>query len=372
MSLWDGGAFDGPASDEPRTDPDPREAHGTPTETPEPVEAPAEQPSENDQPAAAAEAPETPETPETPAWEDFDAYLTHAQIDRSRAKVRVKVDGEEQQVALADVLKSYELAQAGHARMAENARDRETFAAEKRAAVEFFQQRAQQLEAWASAMMGQYLQPYEKAVSDAAASIAAGNDAYGYLSYAKQARDEARNWYASQLQQVAQARQQEALAQRQQAMQMESQRLLSARPEWKDAQRRDADHTRMRGYGASLGFKDAELTGISDHRQLLVLDTAARAAAAQQAVKTALGRDVSWDDLATMATEYGKLQASKPEVTKRVQAAPAMPKPGARTPPKDARSAALAQAKTAAKKSGYSDAATAAYLDQLEQMQLLS
>jgi hypothetical protein len=66
-----------------------------------------------------------------------------------------------------------------------------------------------------------------------------------------------------------------------------------------------------------------------------------------------------------MATEWGKIQASQPEVTKRVQAAPVMSRPGARTSPKDPQSAAYAAAKHNAKKSGYSDDSAAALAEQI-------
>jgi len=108
------------------------------------------------------------------------------------------------------------------------------------------------------------------------------------------------------LQAVNQAAQQEA-QQQQQAMQQavagERERLFTAVPEWRNEETFSKDREAMSQYARSLGFKDAELSQIFDHRYMRVLHDAAR---------------------------YQALQASKPQALKQVRQAPPMAKPGSR------------------------------------------
>ena len=84
----------------------------------------------------------------------------------------------------------------------------------------------------------------------------------------------------------------------------ERERMLEARPEWRDQGKFDADRKVMSGYAKQMGFSDAELAAIFDHRYMQVLHDAA---------------------------QFRALQASNPETLKRVRAAPQMARPGTRT-----------------------------------------
>lgn len=355
-SLWDAGAFDGPGK-EPQSDAAP--AAQAPAEAPEaaPTEAPADTaPAPASEDAAPAEA--------APDYDDFDAYLTQQQIDAAKARVRVKVDGKEQQAPLADVIKAYELSQAGHARLAEAAKARDSFAAEKQQAIQAFVGRAHSVEAVGGEVKQFLLSIYDQAIQDAEAS----GDGLRY-SKAHIAKQQAEQWFAQRLQSVAQQRQQEAQVAQQaslQALPQERERMLAARPEWREPSRLEADHAAMREFGRGLGFTDAELGTVTDHRQLLALDSAARYAAAQQAVVKALGKSVPLEDVIAMAAAHAKLQASIPEVTKTVGSATRMSAPGTRpTAPKDPQSAAYQQLRQQAKKSGYRDDDAAALLERM-------
>ena len=55
----------------------------------------------------------------------------------------------------------------------------------------------------------------------------------------------------------------------------EERRLNSAIPEWTDAKRAKADKDEIAEYARSLGFSDAELSGIYDHRAVIALREAA-------------------------------------------------------------------------------------------------
>jgi len=53
--------------------------------------------------------------------------------------------------------------------------------------------------------------------------------------------------------------------------QQEAEKLLSAIPEWKDAAVAKAETEKLREYGQSIGFSDAELDDVFDHRAVRVL-----------------------------------------------------------------------------------------------------
>lgn len=354
QSLWDRGAFDAPSA-APEADAAPsapvqedkKAAPEAPAATPPAVEG------------ADADAPAEPQP-----WEDFDEYLKAQAIDAAKAKVKVKVDGEERQVTFQEALKAYELSQAGHARMAEAAKAREALASQRAEALQMLQQRAAVVETVNKEVAQYFLNPYQQAVDDAARSGDRG--AYAAACYD---RDQAQAWFNTRMQAVAQEQQQRSLI-AQQAMQQElpKQRelMLARHPEWQDAARFDADRKAIHQYGTSNGFTEAEISSIADHRHISVLHSAAQMAAAQQAASVALGKPVTMADIVKMAGEMAKLQASAPEVSKRVSVAPTMQsKPGTRAAPKDAATVAHQAAMAQVKKSGYADSDVAAVLDRM-------
>lgn len=83
----------------------------------------------------------------------------------------------------------------------------------------------------------------------------------------------------------------------------EAQRLFEAVPEWRDQAAFVAATRELVERGADYGFTQEEVAGIQDHRFALVLKDA-----------------IAWR----------KLQSAKPEVTKKVAAAPVAMKPGAK------------------------------------------
>ena len=84
----------------------------------------------------------------------------------------------------------------------------------------------------------------------------------------------------------------------------EREKMLEARPEWRDPVKFEADRKVMSSYAKALGFNDAELSSLADHRYMQVLHDAA---------------------------QFRALQAANPETLKRVRAAPQMARPGTRT-----------------------------------------
>ena len=114
--------------------------------------------------------------------------------------------------------------------------------------------------------------------------------------------------------------------------------MFEARPEWRDDTQFQVARGEISTYAQKLGFTPAELSGIFDHRFMLVLHDAARFAA---------------------------LQAKSPEAVKRVRAAPQQANPGARIS-RDPKQVATQQAKERFSKSrGRDQDAAAAYFEHL-------
>lgn len=319
QSLWDRGAFDTPA--------EPAEAQQSAAEP-----AKAEPPAEPEADAKAADkASAPPEEPEGKDYASLDEYLTEQKLDRDSflsLPVSVKVDGVEQSVPLAEVVKGYQLSSAGYQRMSEIAQQRTQFQAEQQQVRQALGLRIQQTEALLKAAQEQLLGDYN-AISPAQwAQLRAENPGeYAALQTQFSQRQQA---LQAQIQQVALAKQQEAQQAehaRLQALPAEREKLLAARPEWRDPAKLAAAQQSIVSAGRKLGFTDAELQSLIDHRHVLVLDLAAKQL---------------------------QLQASQPGVMKRVRAAPKMAPATARNA-RDPKRDSINQALSAAAKSGFRD-----------------
>jgi hypothetical protein len=108
------------------------------------------------------------------------------------------------------------------------------------------------------------------------------------------------------IQQAAQAEQQrQTMAQQELAQKLpqEREKMLELRPEWRDEKQFQAARGEMSSYARKLGFTDAEIQNVFDHRYMAVLHDAAR---------------------------YAQLQAQAPQAVKRVRTAPQVAQPGSR------------------------------------------
>ena len=133
---------------------------------------------------------------------------------------------------------------------------------------------------------------------------------------------EARQRHAQQAREYLQSMQSQ---EHQQALQREQAALLDAVPEWRDEAVRRGAVQDIADAGRGYGFSAEELSGIVDHRMLLVL------------------RD---------AAAYRKIKADKPVVTKKVAQAPVAMKPGAKPSKAGAVETARQQQRAKLKKSG--------------------
>lgn len=280
QSLFDEGAFDSkaapPADDQSQGEPEP---------------------------LARAEAPQT--EPEGPEYESLEDYLTHAKLDPEAFQalpVTVKIDGESRRVPLSDVIKSYQLEGHVNNKSIELSNQQKAFEGEREAAIGLYRQQLTNA----------------KALGDLAQAQLMGE--FNQVNWNQLRQTDPVQWTALQLEfqnrsgainqhlrevAAAQEAQSEQLRQQQAALlPKERERMLERVPEWRDGAKFEADRKVMSSYAKQIGFSDAEMAAIFDHRHMQVLHDAA---------------------------QFRALQASNPETLKRVRAAPQMARPGTRT-----------------------------------------
>lgn len=318
QSLYDSGAF------EHKPVPEPQAA------APEPASK-----SEASLPEVEAPAPEAADEPEYLNLED---YLTKSNLDRESfydLPARVKVDGKESDIPLKDILKSYQLEQHVQQKSISLSEKQRAWEAEQtsiKAALKQSLDDAQTLGTLAHQQLLSEFQgidwnklrienPTEWAVRNTEFNQRA-NAIQNHLAQVKQKQD--------QLSAEQQKTQGETLAR-------ERDKMYDARPEWRDEKVFKSAREEMSTYARHLGFTDAELGGIYDHRYMQVLHDAAR---------------------------YAALQAKAPEVAKRVRTAPKTASPGARTT-RDPNAVAAQQAKERFLKNPKDIDAQTAYFERL-------
>lgn len=257
--------------------------------------------------AAAATGDQQPET-----YENLDALLQAKGIDVESVRslpVTVKIDGQERSVPLSEVLKSYQLEGHVNNKSIELSNQQRAFEQERQAAQALAQQMLQRNTDLGNIALQMVNNDYQRV--DWNALRAQDPAQYAALHADFQQRS---NQVQQYLQALDQQRAQAAQEQQQksaQTLQEQQQRMYEARPQWRDDAVFKQDREQMVKYAHGLGFSDAEISSLSDHRNMLVLHDAAR---------------------------YAALQASAPQAAKRVREAPAQVKPGARvnTNPQDA------------------------------------
>ncbi|MDE2101729.1 MAG: hypothetical protein KGL39_31070 [Patescibacteria group bacterium] len=320
QSLFDAGAFEPGGKKQEAEAPAPEAA--APEAAPEAPEA------------AKPEAEAKPEgEEEAPTYESLNAFLEAQKIDPESFQtlpVTVKVDGKESQVPLAEVLKGYQLSSAAYSRLAEVAQQREAFTKEQTEVRQALGTRISQAESLVNLAQQQLTSEFQAINWNALNQ----QDPVEYTRQmnAFQLRAVQIDQAMKQVQ-TAQAEQARAFEQqRAQALPAERERLFTAIPEWRDPAKMQEAQTRIIASAKKVGFTDAELNGIYDHRYLVMLDKAAR---------------------------YDALQAQSPAKLKQVRAAPQMAAPGARQV-RDPKGSAVKNAREAWARSGFRDEDAAA------------
>jgi hypothetical protein len=242
---------------------------------------------------------------ETPAYSSLDELLSSLKVDPASARslaVTVKIDGQEKAVPLEDVIKSFQLEGHVNNKSIELSNQKVKFEQEQQAVRTLFQQQIQQNQQLGNLAMQMLNHDYQKIDWN---SLRANNPAeFAALQQDFQQRQNGIQNYLGQIQQqtaMEAQRQQESM---QQQLAAENERLMGARPEWRDQKTFAQEREKIAQYARNAGFKDAELSQIYDHRYMLILHDAAR---------------------------YQALQAAAPQALKQVRQAPVMAKPGSRT-----------------------------------------
>jgi hypothetical protein len=328
QSLWDAGAFNADGK------PDPTQGQKAPEPKTAAAPAPAAAPPAVEGADPVAEAPE----PEAQVYASLNEYLEKTGLEAAsfyELPVSVKVDGQESQVKLADLLK-------GHQQEADYTRKTQALAEQRKA--------WEQQETQAKQAVTQHLERAQALGNLAHQQLLAEFQAVDWNGLRAQRPDE---WAAKNLEfnQRAQAIQQHLAqvdGQRQQllAQQLpqERERLLNAIPEWRDPTVATAGKTAIAKYASSRGLTDAELGSLYDHRFMLVLHDASRAAALQ--------------------AELTELKAKVAGKVQQVRAAPVAPAPGTRTT-RDPKVAQLQSARESFKKARSDPDAQARYAQAL-------
>lgn len=244
------------------------------------------EPEEGEQPTPEADQQET------------EVVETDQEVDET-PRYRVKAAGEDREVSLDDLIKSYQLGTDYTQKTQALAEQRKAIEAEK-AAVEQAKQLRDQY--------AQRLELIEKVLSEQNKSEDLESlkevDPIGYAMKVAESvqRDKQLAAVNAERSRIAEKQQAERQSQLQQYLAEQQARLQQSIPEYSDPQKGESVRRDIRSYAQNVGFTESELNQVYDSRAVQVL----------------------WE-----AAQYRKLVSKTPEVTKRVAEAPKTMKPGA-------------------------------------------
>jgi hypothetical protein len=233
--------------------------------------------------------------------EDDDSEYEDEEEVEEEQTFTVKAAGEEKQVTLDELKKSYQLGSDYTKKTQEIAEQRKVIETEAKAIIEARQVRdeySQKLQAVQQFLVGS---------NDSREDLTAmkENDPIGYAVKVAEMTEKKEQLQLVQAEQqrIAQQQQADRSAQMQQIVEQESQKLAQSLPEFSDKVKGEQIRNDIRSYGKSVGFTDEELSQVYDSRQVLTIHK---------------------------AMMYDKLVKSKPGMKKKVSNAPKMVKSGAK------------------------------------------
>jgi hypothetical protein len=247
--------------------------------------------------------PETEEAPEEYVEVDEPELVDSEEAEEQPTRTfRVKAAGEEREVTETELIEGYQLGADYTKKTQKLAEERKAVEADRakiQEATKLRDQYAQRLQ-----MMEQFLQQQNKGENLEALKEV---DPIGYaVKVAEQAQREKQLAILQQEQQrIAQQQQAEQQASLQSHLRQESEKLVGLIPELATPQG-DAIRKQIRDYAKSVGWTDQELSSVYDSRAVMTL---------------------------YKAMKYEQLQKSKPELTKKLIAAPKMMRSGTSAPP---------------------------------------
>jgi hypothetical protein len=272
--------------------------------------------SDKEQPESASEANESDaeSDDESEVEQDDDGE------EQEQPTYLVKAAGEEREVTLNELIKSYQLGTDYTKKSQAVAEERKAVESERQAVQEAKQMRdtyAQRLE-----MIEQMLQPQQEENLD----YLKETDPIGYSVKVAEMiqRDKQLAAVQAERSRINQQQEQDRQVQMQSVVAEEMQKLSSFIPEFTDPAKGEAIRNDIRAFGKQIGFSDNELAAVYDSRAVLTL---------------------------YKAMQYDKLVASKPAITKKVNEAPKAIKSGV-SKPRDSNAEETRKLKARAKSSG--------------------
>lgn len=257
-----------------------------------------EEGSEQEQPESQPEAQDEPVSDDSSdASEEYEEQ--EEVVDESEEPLyRVKAAGEEKEVTLSELIKNYQLGADYTKKSQTVAEERRVVEAEKAAVNEAKQLRdtyAQRLQ-----LIEQMLdQPAETENLD----YLKENDPIGYAVKVAEItqREKQLVQVRAERERIQAQQEQDRQQQLRATVQAEAQKLAEKIPDFANPEKAESLRRDIRTYGKKAGFSDEELANVYDSRAVETL----------------------WK-----AMQYDKLQSSKPEMTKKVNSAPKMIRPG--------------------------------------------
>lgn len=229
-------------------------------------------------------------------------YSEESEEEQPKPRYKVKASGEEVEVELDELIKGYQQGTDYTKKSQALAEQRKALEAERVHLEQVKQERqayAQKLQA-----LDSFLSQQNRGVD---LDVLKETDPIGYaVAVAEQSqREKQLAVVRAEQQRIAQQQQAEQQASLQNHLRQESEKLVSLIPELATPQG-DAVRKQIRDYAKSVGWTDQELSSVYDSRAVVSL---------------------------YKAMKYEQLQKSKPEVTKKLQAAPKMMRSGTSAPP---------------------------------------
>jgi len=273
--------------------------------------------SDKEQPESASEANESD------AESDYESEVEQDDDgeEQEQPTYLVKAAGEEREVTLNELIKSYQLGTDYTKKSQAVAEERKAVEAERQAVQEAKQMRdtyAQRLE-----MIEQMLVPQQQEEN---LEYLKETDPIGYSVKVAEMiqRDKQLAAVQAERHRINQQQEQDRQVQMQSVVAEEMQKLSSYIPEFTDPAKGEAIRNDIRAFGKQIGFSDNELAAVYDSRAVLTL---------------------------YKAMQYDKLVASKPAITKKVNEAPKAIKSGV-SKPRDSNAEEIKKLKARVRSSG--------------------
>jgi hypothetical protein len=261
--------------------------------------------SEQEQPEAQTEANDSEaesDEYEAQAEDESEVEQEDEQEEQEQPKYRVKAAGEEREVTLDELIKSYQLGTDYTKKSQAVAEERKAVEAERQRIEEArhlrdtYAERLQIIEQ----MLNQ--QPQEENLD-----FLKETDPIGYAVKVAELsqREKQLAQVQAERQRIAEQQRQEQQQQLGSVIQAEARKLAEFLPEYADPEKGEAIRRSLREFGMKAGFSEQELSSVYDSRHVLTL---------------------------YKAMQYDKLQAAKPSITKKVSEAPKVMKSGVSQP----------------------------------------